>query len=117
MNQKLVFLRQTTVQTGAYLGGVAGGSVPATAASAGDYYLINAAGTSQGKTWAIGQLAVYEGSSGNWTQLAAFNILVKVTMPTATADAGNPGEYAVDTEKFAIYLNGTGWIFFPGFQI
>lgn len=115
--QNLVFLRQTLVQTGAYLGGVAGGSVPATAASAGDYYLITAGGTSQGKTWVTGQLAVYEGTSGNWTQLAAFNVLVKVTMPTATTDAGNAGEYAADSEKFAIYVSGTGWVFFQGYQI
>jgi hypothetical protein len=114
---KTIFLRQTVVNVGAYLGGVAGASVPATAASAGDYYLITAAGTSQGKTWAVGELALYEGTSGNWTRLAAFNALVKVAMPTATADLGNPGEYAVDAEKMALYVNGTGWVFFPGYQI
>jgi hypothetical protein len=38
------------------------------------------------------------------------------TMPTATADAGNAGDYAVDGSTLAIYVSGTGWMFFTGFQ-
>lgn len=52
-----------------YQGGVAGGSVPATSTSAGDYYVITSDGTSQSIDWEAGDLAIYEGSSGNWTQL------------------------------------------------
>lgn len=116
MANKLVFLRQTAVNIGTYRGGVAGGSVPATQTAAGDYYLITSAGTSQSKTWAVGQVAVYEGTSGAWTQLPAFQVLVKVTMPTVTGDAGNAGEYASDANGMALYVAGTGWLFFDGYQ-
>lgn len=54
-----------------YLGGIAGASVPATATTAGDYYRITADGTAQGIDWLVGELAVYEGTSGNWTQILA----------------------------------------------
>lgn len=54
-----------------FLGLVAGNSVPATAAAAGKYYIINSAGTSQSKTWAYGDYAIYNGSSGSWSQLPA----------------------------------------------
>jgi hypothetical protein len=56
----------------AYKGDVAGGSVPATSTAAGDTYRITSAGTSQSKTWAIGDAAIYKGSSGQWTQLTGF---------------------------------------------
>jgi len=55
---------------GDYSGEVAGGSVAATSTSAGDWYVINAAGTSQSITWAVGDIAIYEGTSGNWSQVA-----------------------------------------------
>jgi hypothetical protein len=51
-------------------GGIAGNAVPATATAAGRYYRITSAGTSQGITWALGDLAVYNGTSGSWTQIA-----------------------------------------------
>ena len=41
----------------------------------------------------------------------------KVTMPAATTDQGNPGDYAVDGDKLAIYVTGIGWMFFTGFQV
>lgn len=53
-----------------FKGGVAGGSVPATSTAAGDYYRITSAGTSQSKTWATGDLAIYNGTSGSWTQVS-----------------------------------------------
>jgi hypothetical protein len=71
-----------------YLGPIAGGSVPATATDAGDYYIITTAGTSQGKTWAVGDRAVYEGTSGNWTQVPAQQ-LFGYNAPTAISAAGN----------------------------
>jgi len=69
---------------GAYQGGVAGGSVPATSTLAGDYYRITAAGTSQSKTWAVGDMAIYNGTSGSWTQLAG-------VLPYATAAQARAG--------------------------
>lgn len=56
----------------AFKGGLAGASVPATSTATGDTYRITSAGTSQGKTWAIGDAAIYNGSSGSWTQLTGF---------------------------------------------
>jgi len=69
---------------GAYKGGVAGGSVPATSTLAGDYYRITAVGTSQSKTWAVGDMAIYNGTSGSWTQLAGI-------LPYATAAQARAG--------------------------
>lgn len=100
-----------------YKGGVAGGSVPATSTTAGDYYLITSNGTSQGKTWVKGEIAVYEGTSGAWTQLAGVTVTVQVAMPTATSDAGNPGEWAIDSTKRADYHAGTGWLFSDLYQL
>jgi hypothetical protein len=56
----------------AFKGGVAGASVPATSTLAGDYYEITSAGTSQSKTWAIGDRAIYNGTSGSWTQQSGY---------------------------------------------
>jgi hypothetical protein len=56
----------------AFKGGLAGASVPATSALAGDTYRITSAGTSQSKTWAIGDAAIYNGTSGSWTQLPGY---------------------------------------------
>lgn len=53
-----------------FKGGIAGASVPVTSTSAGDYYRITAAGSAQSKTWSVGDLAVYNGTSGSWTQMA-----------------------------------------------
>jgi hypothetical protein len=52
-----------------YAGTVDGDSVPATATAAGYYYIITADGTSQSITWAVGDLAVYNGTSGDWSQV------------------------------------------------
>lgn len=54
-----------------FKGGIAGASVPATSTTAGDYYQIISVGTSQSKTWAIGDRAIYNGTSGSWTQQPA----------------------------------------------
>jgi hypothetical protein len=55
-----------------FKGGLAGASVPATSTLAGDTYRITSAGTSQSKTWAIGDAAIYNGTSGSWTQLPGY---------------------------------------------
>jgi hypothetical protein len=39
-----------------------------------------------------------------------------VTFPAATADAGAAGEYATSADELAIYVAGTGWVFFQGYQ-
>lgn len=52
-----------------YLGTIAGVSVPLTAAAAGYFYFISTAGTSHGKSWKTGDLAIYRGTSGNWDQV------------------------------------------------
>jgi hypothetical protein len=54
-----------------YLGSIAGVSVPNSAAAPGNFYIISSAGTSQGKTWAQGDQAIYRGPSGTWDQVAA----------------------------------------------
>lgn len=58
-----------------YKGTVAGASVAATSTAAGDCYVISSAGTSQSKTWAAGDLAIYRGSSGQWDQIPASVVL------------------------------------------
>lgn len=67
-----------------FLGGVAGNAVPNTATAAGYYYRITSAGTSQSKTWAVGDLAIYNGTSGNWTQISG-----GVTDPASLANKTN----------------------------
>lgn len=52
-----------------FKGAVAGDSVPNSSAAAGDYYLVNANGTSQGKDWVAGDFALYNGSG--WDKLEA----------------------------------------------
>lgn len=52
-----------------FIGSIAGNSVPNTAGAAGQYYVITTAGTSQSKTWVNGDLAIYNGTSGSWTQV------------------------------------------------
>ncbi len=56
---------------GQFISTIAGGSVPATASAAGRYYIISSAGTSQSKTWAFGDWAIYNGTSGSWSQLSS----------------------------------------------
>jgi hypothetical protein len=52
-----------------FKGTVAGISVPDTSTAAGDYYVITSAGASQGKTWNVGDQAIYRGTSGQWDQI------------------------------------------------
>lgn len=62
-------LPPTFVAGGTSAGTVSGASVPNTLAGAGYYQEITTAGTSQGKTWAVGDYAVYLGTSGAYLQL------------------------------------------------
>lgn len=47
----------------------------------------------------------------------AGGLLNRVSMPATTASSGSLGQFAVNDEKLAIYVAGTGWVFFNGFQI
>lgn len=40
----------------------------------------------------------------------------KVPMPAATTDQGNPGDYAVNGDEMAVYVEGTGWVFQTVYQ-
>lgn len=89
----------------AYLGGVAGASVPLTSPLAGDTYRIISAGTSQGKNWVIGDAAIYEGTSGNWTQLTGFYVADSIiNTPAGNISATNMqgAINELDTEKAPI---------------
>lgn len=89
----------------AYKGDLAGGSVPATSTAAGDTYRITSAGTSQGKTWGIGDVAIYKGTSGQWTQLTGFyNAAYIVVTPVGDLAATNlqAALTELDSEKVAL---------------
>lgn len=58
-----------------FISDIAGASVPATATASGYFYVINTAGTAQGKTWAVGDLAIFKGTSGQWSQIPASSAL------------------------------------------
>ena len=55
-----------------YLGTIAGGAVPATATTKGQYYVISADGFSQTQAWVIGDKAIYNGTSGSWSRITGF---------------------------------------------
>jgi hypothetical protein len=54
--------------------------------------------------------------SGGWlpASLPANALGVKVAMPASTAAAGAVGQFAMDSDKLAVYVDGTGWIFYTG---
>lgn len=57
-------------------------------------------------------------NSANAAANVAANVnVVFVPMPLATNSAGSVGQIAIDGDKFAVYRNGTGWIFFVGYQV
>jgi hypothetical protein len=84
-----------------YQGLVAGGSVPATATTAGDYYRISAVGTSQSVTWAIGDIAIYNGTSGSWG---------KIPMDTYgfAVEAESDSKFAARAPRPGVISAGTG---------
>lgn len=71
-------------------GTVSGASVPATLTGAGYFKEISAAGTSQGKTWEVGDIAVYLGTSGAYLQLRPAPIAK--LKPGETAQLRIPGD-------------------------
>lgn len=70
-----------------------GGALPATL-TAGHYTEISIAGTSQGKTWEIGDFAIYLGASGTYAQLRP--------APICKLDIG-------ETAQFRVAADGISW--------
>lgn len=89
------------------MGDVAGGSVPATSTAAGDWYVINAAGTSQSITWAIGDIAIYEGTSGNWSQIVGAGWGVAAATEADALAGVEPLKYLSPLTGNARVLHGT----------
>lgn len=94
-----------------YLGVVAGNAVPATSGAAGDYYQISEAGSAQGKTWGVGDQAIYRGPAGNWDQLRAgrtLNVKDYGALGDGVTNDSGPIQNAVN----ALGASG-GEVFFP----
>lgn len=94
-----------------FKGGLAGNAVPATSALAGDTYRITSAGTSQSITWAIGDMAVYNGTSGSWTRLP-LNIVTAGSahgLPGLVANASNVAFFVPDSPIYAFGTNDLGF--------
>lgn len=65
------------------LGGIEGADIPATATAKGEYYVVTAAGASQGENWTVGDKAIYSGTSGDWIRIpAASEVTFKSTGAT-----------------------------------
>ena len=94
--------------TSAFKGGVAGASVAATSTTNGDYYRITSAGTSQSKTWATGDLAIYNGTSGSWTQVSG-GITDPASLAAKTGALAPRGGVAFDgTNSTRVFSTLTG---------
>jgi hypothetical protein len=98
----------TAIQNAAgnFLGLVAGNAVPNTASTptAGKYYIISSAGTSQSITWSFGDWAIYNGTSGSWSRLPA-----GVMDATSVAQIVNPR-----AARQAVVFDGTNYATFAG---
>jgi hypothetical protein len=98
-----------------YKGGVSGASVLATSTLAGDYYEITTAGTSQSKTWAVGDRATYNGSSGSWTQTTGFFTVISSAL-TAYSPQGYLNSDGATSNRaqiqgpFDAVNNPRGWV-------
>lgn len=93
-----------------FKGGVAGNAVPNTLPLAGDYYRVTSAGTSQSKTWAIGDYAVYNGTSGAWTQLTGLFLPVTEEVDTRLAALLEREGLRFDGTN-PVLLSGVGYAF------
>jgi len=99
-----------------YKGGVSGASVPATSTLAGDYYEITTAGTSQSKTWAVGDRATYNGSSGSWTQTTGFFTVISSALTAYSpqgylnSDGATANRAAGIQGPFDATNNPRGWV-------
>lgn len=96
-----------------YKGTVAGASVSATSTAAGDCYLISSDGTSQSKTWAAGDLAVYRGTSGNWDQMPA-TVVAGFSDSKVSGRSSRPGLISAGTSAAGTTQDNTGLAFGTG---
>lgn len=71
-----------------FVNSVAGNAVPATAPAVGNFYVISSAGTSQTITWAVGDWAIYKGTSGQWAKVSAATVALAAGGTGATTAAG-----------------------------
>lgn len=96
-----------------YRGLVHGANVPNTSTSVGDFYVIDLAGTSQGKTWQPFDMAVYRGS-GVWDRVRlALDRGIDVRLFGAVCDGVTDDTIAVQAAYDALPATG-GAIFIPG---
>lgn len=96
-----------------YLGAIGGDDVPnvPSPAQAGAFYVIDAAGTSHGKTWRVGDQAFYKGTSGQWDQIKSGRI-VNVMDFGATANGTDDDLVAIQAAVTAVTVSG-GAVYFP----
>jgi hypothetical protein len=96
-----------------FLGTIAGDDVPdvPTLAQAGAFYVIDEAGTSQGKDWSVGDQAFYKGTSGQWDQIKSGRIVV-VKDFGATGNGTDDDLVAIQAAVAAVTANG-GAVYFP----
>ncbi|HTG44937.1 MAG TPA: glycosyl hydrolase family 28-related protein [Verrucomicrobiae bacterium] len=96
-----------------YRGVIAAEDLPATSTAAGEYYLISEAGDAQGKTWYVGDQAIYRGTSGEWDKLNGFDRGIDIRDFGATA---NSGADSIDAIEAAIVAAAAAKkrVFIPG---
>lgn len=73
-----------------YKGVVAGNAVANTSTAAGDFFIVTSAGTSQSKTWAALDLAIYKGTSGQWDQVVYASVTSSYVDPLFATRAAAP---------------------------
>lgn len=101
------------VGTMVFRGVIHGANVPNTSASNGDYYLIDLAGNSQGKTWKVFDVAIYRGSTGQWDQIKlALDRGIDVRLFGAACDGVTVDTAAVQAAYDALPATG-GTIYIP----
>jgi hypothetical protein len=90
----------------------AGASVPNTSAAIGDYFIIYTAGSSQGKSWQIGDLAIYKGTTGQWEQVIGPRRMFN-PMDFGAGGAGSTDDTTAVTAAFAAATAASGEVLLP----
>lgn len=98
----IILIPPTIVAGGTDDGTATGAGLAATLTSAGYYKTISADGTSQGKNWEKGDIAVYLGSSGVYLQLRPKRLVLKI------GETAGPVRIDPDSDAWQFYsLTGT----------